>query len=136
MSKKIATSGTIVAPSVPPQAGFYESLLFLDENSYFHDTQNYVTAMARAGLRCVNSRSDATPIYAVHGHQDGLFNDGVSPLGRDLLQILAYEGFEGEVRDPDEGVVYILSGGSLLTHAYSRDEDESFVQTAAMPMVA
>lgn len=136
MSKKIATSGTIVAPSVPPQAGFYESLLFLDENSYFHDTQNYVTAMARAGLRCVNSRSGATPIYAVHGHQDGLFNDGVSPLGRDLLQILAYEGFEGEVRDAGAETVFILSGGNLLTHAYSPDEDESFVQTVPMTMVA
>lgn len=135
MSKKIAMSGTIMAPTVPPQAGFYESLLFLDENSYFHDTQNYVTAMARAGLRCVNSRSGATPIYAIHCHQDGLFNDGVTPLGRDLLQILACEGFEGEVRDPDEGMVYILSGGNLLTHAYSSDED-SFGQTTAMPMVA
>jgi hypothetical protein len=136
MSKKIVSRGTIVTPSVPPQAGFYESLVFLDDNGYFMETQNYVTAMARAGLRCVNSRSGASPIYAVHSHADGLFNDGVSALGRDLLQILAYEGFEGEVRDADEGVVYILSCGNLLTHPYSPDEDESFVQTVSIPMVA
>jgi hypothetical protein len=136
MSKKIVSLGSIVAPSVPPQAGFYESLVFLDENGYFHDTQHYVTAMARAGLRCVNSRSGGTPVYAVHSHPDGLFNDGVSALGQDLLQVLAYEGFEGEVRDVDADVVYVLSGGNLRRHAYHQNEGESFYQAVPMSMVA
>lgn len=123
MSKKIATVGSIVSPVTPPQAGFYESLSFLDEHGYFHDTQNHLTAMARAGLRCINSRSEgAVPIFSIAMHPDGLFTDGVGPLGKDFLQILAYEGFEGEVKDVENGVVYLLSGGDLKAHShYDRD---------------
>jgi hypothetical protein len=134
MNKKTVSLGTISTPERLPEAGLYESLMFLDQNGYIDDTPNYVTAMARAGLRCINPRtSNAPPIYAVHSHPDGLFNDGVSALGRDLLQILAYEGFEGEVRDVPESVVYILMGGNLLTHGYI--ENESFTINS-MSMVA
>jgi hypothetical protein len=126
MRKKIGTSGTIATPKTAPHAGFYESLVFLDQNGYFHDTQQYVTAMARAGLRCINSRSEQPPIYGVSGHPDGLFNEGVSPLGKDLLQILAYEGFEGEVRDLVNNTVYILSKGRMMEYVNVFEDDESF----------
>ncbi|NTF16944.1 hypothetical protein G6L37_00695 [Agrobacterium rubi] len=136
MSKKISTVGTIVSPNTPPEAGFYESLSFLDENGYFHDTQNHLTAMARAGLRCVNSRADhAAPIFTVSMHPDGLFTDGIGPLGRDLLQILAYEGFEGEVRDMENGMVYILAGGALKEHSHY-DRDSVYDESDVLTMVA
>lgn len=136
MSKKIATEGSIVSPNTPPPAGFYESLTFLDEHGYFHDTQNHHTAMARAGLRCVNPRAEyAAPIFAVVMHPDGLFTDGVSPLGRDFLQILAYEGFEGDIKDLENGLVYILSGGDLKVHPHY-DRSSIYDGSAPSSMVA
>jgi hypothetical protein len=108
----------------PPQAGFYESLTFLDENGYFHDTQNHFTALARAGLRCVNPRAESAPrIFTVHPHADSLFGEGVTPLGRDLLQILAYEGFEGEIRDAGSGMLYLLAHGELSEYPSHAEEE-------------
>lgn len=136
MSRRIPTTGSIVSPATPPQAGFYESLTFLDGNGYFMDTQNHLTAMARAGLRCVNPRAEnSAPIFAVAQHPEGLFNEGVGVLGRDFLQILAYEGFEGEITDLENGKAFILAGGSLkeLLHY---DRDPIYGENDRMAMVA
>lgn len=113
MSKKIISLGTIISPRVAPQAGYWESLSFFDDNGFLHDTGSYITAMGRAGLRCINSRSETQLAYSATNHPEGLFSGGITPLGRDLLEILANEGFEGEVRDLENGGAHVLSGGSV-----------------------
>lgn len=111
MSKKIFSLGNIVSPRVAPEAGYWESLSFFDDHGYLHDTGSFITAMGRAGLRCTNPRSDSELSYNVINHPEGLFANGITPLGRDLLEILANEGFEGEVRDLENGGAYVLAGG-------------------------
>lgn len=124
MSKQITSIGYVFPPTKAPEAGYWESITFLDQNGYFHDTGSYETAMMRAGLRAVApGKSGGEMYYSVTTHSYGLFADGVGALGRDFLEILANEGFEGEVADPNGGIVYVLLARTVREHAAACGSD-------------
>jgi hypothetical protein len=134
MTRRIERLGTVLPPRVSPASGYWESISFLDEHGFYLDA-DYDTALSRAGLKAL-ADEDGYLYYAAISHPKGLFVDGVSPLGRDLLEILANEGFEGEVVDLREERVFVLAAGHLREADFDADVEAEFTDGDHYRMVA
>lgn len=124
MTRTTERLGIVLPPRVSPAAGYWESITFLEENGFYLDN-DYDAALSRAGLRAMEDE-DGGLYYAPVSHPKGLFADGVSALGRDLLEILANEGFEGEVACLRDEMVYVLSPGRLRVALFDGEVEEEY----------
>jgi hypothetical protein len=122
MTRRTERLGTILPPRVSPASGYWESISFLEDHGFYLDA-DYDTALSRAGLKAL-ADEDGYLYYAAITHPKGLFADGVSALGRDLLEILANEGFEGEVVDMREERVFVLASGHLREAPFDAEYDD------------
>lgn len=134
MGRRIERLGTVLPPSVNPASGYWGSISFLDDHGFYLDA-DYDTALSRAGLRAVVDDHGSLS-YVALSHPKGLFADGVSALGRDLLEILANEGFEGEVVDPRTEKVLVLAHGHLREVTFDADVEAEFWNHEQYQMVA
>jgi len=92
--------GNLVCPQSAPTLGYIETLTFLDANKELRPGDTMVSALHRCGVVRVNQ--DGLD-FKVMPH--GLFTGGaVSDKGKELLDVLAREGFEGHVEYIADGV--------------------------------
>lgn len=134
MTRKIERLGVVHPPRVSPASGYWESITFLDDNGFYLDA-DYDTALSQAGLRALPD-DEGYLYYAAINHPKGLFADGVSALGRDLLEILANEGFEGEVVDLREERVFVLANGALRVARFDADMESEYTADEPYRLVA
>ncbi len=84
-------SGNLSAPVTAPVGGFFELIKFLDERGYLHGSVS--TSLNRCGI-CTTDQDGSKFTFRPHG----LFQKGtVSDDGRELLSMLAADGFTGSL---------------------------------------
>ena len=92
--------GNLICPQSAPTMGYIETLTFLDSLHELRPGDTMVSALHRCGV--VRDSQDG---YAFNVLPQGLFAGGaVSKKGRELLDTLAREGFEGQVNYLADGM--------------------------------
>ncbi|TLX16451.1 hypothetical protein [Rhizobium sp. MHM7A] len=96
--------GNLSCPRSAPTLGYIETLTFLDNHKELRPGDTMVSALQRCGIVRVNQ--DGLD-FRVLPH--GLFAGGVvSDKGKELLDVLAKEGFEGDVKYLADGVDHTI----------------------------
>lgn len=110
--------GNLSCPQSAPTNGYIDTLTFLDDHKELRAGDTMVSALRRCGIVRVNQ--DGLD-FQVLPH--GFFAGGtISEKGRELLDNLAKEGFEGEVRyfaDGTDQCMILTSDGVRTTQDLS-----------------
>ena len=96
--------GNLSCPRSAPTLGYIETLTFLDNHNELRAGDSMVTALQRCGI--VRAHQDGLDFEVV---PHGLFSGGVvSEKGKELLDVLAKEGFQGDVKYIADGVDHTI----------------------------
>lgn len=94
-------SGTLCAPMTTPVDGFFRLIQFLDGGGWLNGGNSINSALHRCGI-CPSDQVGSNFSFRPHG----LFQKGtVSKEARELLLIMAEEGFTGTLRYAVDGMV-------------------------------
>jgi hypothetical protein len=96
--------GNLSCPRSAPTLGYIETLTFLDNHKELRPGDTMVSALQRCGIARINQ--DGLDFSVL---PQGLFAGGVvSDKGKELLDVLAKEGFEGDVKYLADGVDHTI----------------------------
>lgn len=105
-------------PSTAPVQGHFSSIAKLHDLGFLDREGDYLRSLETAGFVLVSA--DRGRYLDVARPAKGVFARGVGDDAEQLLVALAEEGFEGVLRDENQGLAWYLSGGrsvSLLADA-------------------
>lgn len=96
--------GNLSCPSSAPTLGYIETLTFLDNHKELRPGDSMVTALQRCGV--IRAHQDGLDFTVM---PQGLFAGGVvSEKGKELLDVMAKEGFQGDVKYMADGVDHTI----------------------------